>query len=838
VLLCLSPGIQSWAQPSAPGWAELLTALKSGDTNHILGLARKYHGNANDRTLGIFADDVAAIIELAQTQPRSSGSEELPAARQAKRLQLEQVVKDNESSSISAKAELDQAEEALARTKRLRPPGSAAVDFALRLRDGAKSKFESVQNGLKQRQAELARLNLETSVTAGVGPDPLEGARNRLTSEVTARIAQLGADGNAGAAQALGDFYARLFGQNTDVTRALGRLKPVSPVPPPDLGTNEAKELLAKGRPWAATNALTRAERQLAAAASRDPEFRLQASKEIAGIRRQAGDLIQKFMKELGAIMGRAADDPQKMAAFDEFVKAHPDYPDAARDRARVELEEYQAKLDAIQRLVGSQPLGAYQRLLGLSPDLDRLQLDTLRARMAAMSNGILDAAAASLGERLQAARTAQEKDAVLLEARSWTNEPMNEVARAQFSKLLAGAASNPTEQHEASTPREVVKPVVKGRGIGPIAGVAILGIAFLAVAAWYWRGSAGRNKGPSEGDSITESPPEVKLVRYPSARQYARAVMTPKTSFIDPELQAAAPETMAGNPSEPLVYSGQFARVYKLRTSSGCFAFKCWTHSIGDAADLYGHISRCLAGVSEPYFIGFRYQAEAIVIEGVKHAGIKMDWVEGETLRRYVGLNLARPRALLEVGQAFERLVKSLHGHKIAHADLQGENIMVTGVNGHSALKLIDYDTMVVPTLCGRPASNAGHSDFQHPKRLAAKGYRMSTRDDYFSELVIHTALMSLAYSASARSWYQTKLSTGRGFDPLLFAETDFANPDGSAIFSLLRADPEPYVVALTEALANACKSDMESLERLEVVLAGIVAAPSEAAERSDSPR
>ena len=82
------------------------------------------------------------------------------------------------------------------------------------------------------------------------------------------------------------------------------------------------------------------------------------------------------------------------------------------------------------------------------------------------------------------------------------------------------------------------------------------------------------------------------------------------------------------------------------------------------------------------------------------------------------------------------------------------------------------------------------------------------------------------------------TVRDSGRGFDPLLFAETDFANPDGSAIFSLLRADPEPYVVALSEALAKACKSDMESLERLEVVLAGIVAAPSEAEEGSDSPR
>src|SRR5262245_19679414 len=178
---------------------------------------------------------------------------------------------------------------------------------------------------------------------------------------------------------------------------------------------------------------------------------------------------------------------------------------------------------------------------------------------------------------------------------------------------------------------------------------------------------------------------------QLPSRRKYNDAVLKPEKCFKDPELQRAQPK-LKGN-GEPFYMSGQFAIVYKLQCGERPLAFKCWTVDIGNASRIYKEITEHLrAKKEEPsYFITFDYLPDAICIDGEAFPGIKMDWVEGMTLRKFVGENLHKPKQLLELANSFQTMARALHRIEVAHADLQGENIMVTGNNGTSALKLID---------------------------------------------------------------------------------------------------------------------------------------------------
>ena len=89
--------------------------------------------------------------------------------------------------------------------------------------------------------------------------------------------------------------------------------------------------------------------------------------------------------------------------------------------------------------------------------------------------------------------------------------------------------------------------------------------------------------------------------------------------------------------------------------------------------------------------------------------------------------------------------MAKTLHTHQISHGDLQDGNILLK-LNGTDVeIKLIDYDSLFVPSLGGYPDSIVGLPEFQHPHRMAGGG-TANAKVDYFSELVIYLSFRSLA--------------------------------------------------------------------------------------------
>ena len=61
----------------------------------------------------------------------------------------------------------------------------------------------------------------------------------------------------------------------------------------------------------------------------------------------------------------------------------------------------------------------------------------------------------------------------------------------------------------------------------------------------------------------------------------------------------------------------------------------------------------------------------KAIRIHGVDYEGIKMDWVEGKTLKAFVDHRVRDTEALLYVAAEFRKMAELLHRHGLAHGDL-----------------------------------------------------------------------------------------------------------------------------------------------------------------------
>jgi predicted flap endonuclease-1-like 5' DNA nuclease len=168
------------------------------------------------------------------------------------------------------------------------------------------------------------------------------------------------------------------------------------------------------------------------------------------------------------------------------------------------------------------------------------------------------------------------------------------------------------------------------------------------------------------------------------------------------------------------------------------------------------------------------------------------MQWVEGQSLEKYVEANLHRPQMLLELASWLIQMVKDLENREIAHGDLQHGNILIRGTE----LKLVDYDGMFVPAFTGTHSPERGLPSYQHPRR---DGSLYNAALDRFPLLVICTALCALAADPSL--W--DKFSTG---DNLLFTKEDFEDPQRSVLFNRFQTLADTQAAHFAEMLKAAC--------------------------------
>lgn len=302
-------------------------------------------------------------------------------------------------------------------------------------------------------------------------------------------------------------------------------------------------------------------------------------------------------------------------------------------------------------------------------------------------------------------------------------------------------------------------------------------------------------------------------MPKWPSAQDYALAIQNPAYAFADKELCTSAPELNRLRLPRPR--SGTFAVVYQVHHASGrAFAVRCLTREVTGQDKRYAAISRSLHGLkSEGWVVGFTYQTRGIKVAGNWYPIVKMDWVVGVGLDRWIMANMNGP-SLQRMAADFFNLCSNLKRARVGHGDLSHGNIMVE--NGR--LRLVDYDGLYVPALAGSSSGEVGHPNYQHPDRGSAD---YGPGIDHFSAWVIYGSLVAL--SADQTLWGEC----GAGDDCLLLVREDFRDLASSPRIGLMRASSNATVRAVADAWLRCLSLPVSKTPELEDLLGQAGASP-----------
>ncbi|HEY9773169.1 MAG TPA: serine/threonine-protein kinase [Planktothrix sp.] len=288
----------------------------------------------------------------------------------------------------------------------------------------------------------------------------------------------------------------------------------------------------------------------------------------------------------------------------------------------------------------------------------------------------------------------------------------------------------------------------------------------------------------------------------WPSPQDYSEAVQTARVSFADEELASATVE--CNDLGLPICMSGNFASVFCFKNGVKKFAVRCFLHTITDEGLRYGAISEVMREQELSCTVPFKYLENGIRVNGNWYPILKMDWVTGDSLSKFVESALGNPMTLNLLAGYFKQSLIDLNRAGIAHGDLQHDNILVS----KSELRLVDYDGMFVASLAGQQAKELGHPNYQHPDR-ASRHYGPYL--DNFSAWLIFSSLRILSTDPSLYKKFDG------GADCLLFRKADLANANGSELFRTLEAHDEQELRWFAHALRRFLNMDVEKVPPLK---------------------
>ena len=143
----------------------------------------------------------------------------------------------------------------------------------------------------------------------------------------------------------------------------------------------------------------------------------------------------------------------------------------------------------------------------------------------------------------------------------------------------------------------------------------------------------------------------------WPNRSDYAEAVRNyPHISFQDPKLKGGKPKQ--GKDGFLISHEGGFSIVFPIVKGANTFALRCWTQDVKDAEVRYKEVSTYLKGVRLPYFVGFKYVPEGILVNGSKYPITRMDWVDGVSLRDFISQNLRNAHCFKDIATKFQEMV------------------------------------------------------------------------------------------------------------------------------------------------------------------------------------
>ena len=264
----------------------------------------------------------------------------------------------------------------------------------------------------------------------------------------------------------------------------------------------------------------------------------------------------------------------------------------------------------------------------------------------------------------------------------------------------------------------------------------------------------------------------------YPTISEYLEAIKAAEDNFE--QLKNLRP--VLDDDGSPVMTSGNFAVVFKMKDekTGKLHAVKCFLREQEGRAEAYRQIADELEYVSSTFLTPIKYLDKELFVdssnsEDSEFPVLLMDWVEGQTLDKYIREHIDDQYELSLLAYQFSRLAMWLMPQSFAHGDLKPDNILV---KDDGTLVLVDYDGMYVPAMKGQKARELGSPDFRHPGR---------TEID-FDEHIDDFSLASILLSLKAISLQPSLLEEYGAQDRLLFSANDYRNISGSEALNALR--------------------------------------------------
>src|SRR5665213_49878 len=216
--------------------------------------------------------------------------------------------------------------------------------------------------------------------------------------------------------------------------------------------------------------------------------------------------------------------------------------------------------------------------------------------------------------------------------------------------------------------------------------------------------------------------------------------VQNPALFFHDKDLRDA---TTVRRPNLKTAWNwgaGGFGYVFRMRHRSGReYAVKFFKHDEPVRDARARELAEYLKSIKLhcDFLIGLEFVEKATKFG---HNILKLDWVEGVELHYFVLQKAADPSAILSIAKQLVDAFRVMRARGIGHGDIQHGNILV---DRNSKIHLVDYDGMFIPPFKGRPATEIGLPNFQHPNRSKA---HFDSRVDDFSILILLLSLRALA--------------------------------------------------------------------------------------------
>ena len=253
--------------------------------------------------------------------------------------------------------------------------------------------------------------------------------------------------------------------------------------------------------------------------------------------------------------------------------------------------------------------------------------------------------------------------------------------------------------------------------------------------------------------------------MNYPLISDYVSSILSAEDNFK--ELTHLRPEL--DEEGQPIMSSGNFAVVFKMKDeqTGKLYAVKCFLKEQEGRAESYKLIEEELEFVSSNYLTPIRYMEDELFVDSsntdeTEFPILLMDWVEGETLDKYVRKNINDKYRLELLSCRFSLLAHWIISQPFSHGDLKPENIIV---KNNGTLTLIDYDGMYVPTMNGQKTRELGTPNFRHPNR----------KEFPFDEHIDDFALISILLSLKAVSLNPMLLQIYGTNESLLFTDNDY---------------------------------------------------------------